>query len=106
MEEKKVLDKYSRARDMLKSLNLDQYTIADRLGIKQGSVSLALNGKNERTFLRIVALLEKEHGVMPADIFDDPQTVSQGLQEQLTEIKEDLKKVLEELAELRKELRG
>ncbi len=101
-----MLDKYSRAKDILKSLNLDQYTLAEKLGLQQASVSIALNGKNEKTFLRIVALLEKEHGVNPVDIFESPQTVSQGLQEQLAEIKADLKRVLEELAELRKEVRG
>lgn len=106
VDKNKVQDKYARAKAVLKSLNVDQYDLADKLGIKQGPVSLALNGKNEKTFLRIVALLEKEYGIMPADIFDDPQTVSQGLQEQLAEIKADLKKVLEELAELRKEAKG
>lgn len=106
VDKNKVQDKYSRAKAVLKSLNVDQYSLADKLGIKQGPVSLALNGKNEKTFLRIVALLEKEYGIIPTEIFDDPQTVSQGLQEQLAEIKADLRKVLEELAELRKEVRG
>ena len=97
---------YTRAKSQLKSLNIDQHEIAAKLGVKQSAISLALSGKNEKTFLRIVGLLEKEHGIMPADIFDDPQTVSQGLQEQLAEIKGDLKKVLEELEALRKEVRG
>ncbi len=97
---------YTRAKSALKSLNIDQHEIAANLGVKQSAISLALSGKNEKTFLRVVGLLEKEYGVMPADIFDDPQTVSQGLQEQLTEIKADLKRVLEELEALRKEVRG
>ena len=102
------LDMYSRTRAILKSLNVDQYAIADKFGIKQSSISLALNGKNEKTFLRIVALLEKEYGVNSADIFEDPKTVSQGLQEQLAEIKaelaasrEELKQVLEGMEELK-----
>ncbi|AEE54590.1 hypothetical protein [Haliscomenobacter hydrossis] len=106
VDKNKAQDKYARAKAVLKSLNVDQYALADKLGIKQGPVSLALNGKNEKTFLRIVALLEKEYGIIPTDIFDDPQTVSQGLQEQLAEIKADLRKVLEELEALRKEVRG
>lgn len=77
---------YTRAKGVLKTLNVDQSVLAEKLSITQASVSLALNGKSEKTFLRIVALLEKEHGVNPADIFDDPQTVSQGLQEQLTQL--------------------
>ena len=97
---------HTRAKSALKSLNVDQNVLAEKLGLTQAAVSLALNGKNEKTFLRIVGLLEKEYGIMPADIFDDPQTVSQGLQEQLAEIKADLKKVLEALAELRKEAKG
>jgi transcriptional regulator with XRE-family HTH domain len=102
------LDMYSRTRAILKSLNVDQYAIADKFGIKQSSISLALNGKNEKTFLRIVALLEKEYGVAPADIFEEPKTISQGLQEQLAEIKaelaasrEELKQVLEGMEELK-----
>ena len=92
-----ALDMHTRAKSALKSLNVDQNVLAEKLGLTQAAVSLALNGKNEKTFLRIVGLLEKEYGIMPADIFDDPQTVSQGLQEQLAEIKGDLKRVLEEL---------
>lgn len=81
MKKDSNLDMYSRTRAILKSLNLDQHVIADKFGIKQSSISVALNGKNEKTFLRIVALLEKEYGVNSADIFEDPKTVSQGLQE-------------------------
>jgi transcriptional regulator with XRE-family HTH domain len=106
VDKNKVQDKYSRAKAVLKSLNVDQYALADKLGIKQGPVSLALNGKNEKTFLRIVALLEKEYGIIPADIFDDPQTMSQGLQEQLAEIKGDLKRVLEELEAIKAKMAG
>ena len=100
VDKNKAQDKYARAKAVLKSLNVDQYALADKLGIKQGPVSLALNGKNEKTFLRIVGLLEKEYGIMPADIFDDPQTVSQGLQEQLAEINEKLNRVLQKLEDL------
>ena len=108
MKKDSDLDMYSRTRAILKSLNVDQYAIADKFGIKQSSISLALNGKNEKTFLRIVALLEKEYGVAPADIFEEPKTISQGLQEQLAEIKaelaasrEELKQVLEGMEELK-----
>lgn len=112
MKKDSNLDMYSRTRAILKSLNLDQHVIADKFGIKQSSISVALNGKNEKTFLRIVALLEKEYGVNSADIFEDPKTVSQGLQEQLAEIKaelaasrQELKQVLEGMEELKGLLR-
>jgi len=91
---------HTRAKSALKSLNVDQNVLAEKLGLTQAAVSLALNGKNEKTFLRIVGLLEKEYGIMPADIFDDPQTVSQGLQEQLAEINEKLNRVLQKLEQL------
>lgn len=103
------LDMYSRTRAILKSLNLDQHVLADKFGIKQSSVSLALNGRNEKTFLRIVALLEKEYGVAHADIFEEPKTVSQGLQEQLAEIKAELeasRKELKQVLEGMEELKG
>lgn len=106
------MDRYSRARALLKSLNVDQNVIAEKFGVNQSSISLALNGKNEKTFLRIVALLEKEYGVAHADIFEEPKTVSQGLQEQLAEIKaeleasrRELKQVLEGMEELKGMLR-
>ena len=105
MSKNDALDMHTRAKSALKSLNVDQNVLAEKLGLTQAAISLALNGKNEKTFLRIVGLLEKEYGIMPADIFDDPQTVSQGLQEQLAEIKADLKRVLEELEALRKEVK-
>lgn len=95
-----ALDMHTRAKSALKSLNVDQNVLAEKLGLTQAAVSLALNGKNEKTFLRIVGLLEKEYGIMPADIFDDPQTVSQGLQEQLAEINEKLNRVLQKLEQL------
>lgn len=108
MKKDSNLDMYSRTRAILKSLNLDQHVIADKFGIKQSSISVALNGKNEKTFLRIIALLEKEYGVNPADIFEDPKTASQGIQEQLAEIKaelaasrQELKQVLEGMEELK-----
>ena len=100
MSKNDALDTHTRAKSVLKSLNVDQNVLAEKLGLTQAAVSLALNGKNEKTFLRIVALLEKEYGIMPADIFDDPQTVSQGLQEQLAEINEKLNRVLKKLEDL------
>ena len=100
MRKNDALDMHTRAKSVLKSLNVDQNVLAEKLGLTQAAISLALNGKNEKTFLRIVGLLEKEYGIMPADIFDDPQTVSQGLQEQLAEINEKLNRVLQKLEEL------
>lgn len=102
------MDRYSRVRAILKSLNVDQNVIAEKFGVNQSSISLALNGKNEKTFLRIVALLEKEYGVNPTDIFEEPKIISQNIQDQLAEIKaelaasrEELKQVLEGMEELK-----
>jgi transcriptional regulator with XRE-family HTH domain len=105
---KEISGKHHRLRSLLKASNIDQQTLADKLSVNQSVISNGLNGKNEKTFLRIVALLEKEYGVTPTDIFEDPKTVSQGLQEQLAEIKaelaasrEELKQVLEGMEELK-----
>ena len=105
---KEISGKHHRLRSLLKASNIDQQTLADKLSVNQSVISNGLNGKNEKTFLRIVALLEKEYGVAPADIFEEPKTISQGLQEQLAEIKaelaasrEELKQVLEGMEELK-----
>ena len=105
---KGISGKHHRLRSLLKASNIDQQTLADKLSVNQSVISNGLNGKNEKTFLRIVALLEKEYGVNSADIFEEPKTISQGLQEQLAEIKaelaasrEELKQVLEGMEELK-----
>lgn len=105
---KEISGKHHRLRSLLKASNIDQQTLADKLSVNQSVISNGLNGKNEKTFLRIVALLEKEYGVAPADIFEEPKTISQGLQEQLAEIKaelaasrQELKQVLEGMEELK-----
>lgn len=105
---KEISGKHHRLRSLLKASNIDQQTLADKLSVNQSVISNGLNGKNEKTFLRIVALLEKEYGVNSADIFEEPKTISQGLQEQLAEIKaelaasrEELKQVLEGMEELK-----
>lgn len=53
---------YTKVKTIIKSLNLDQQTLANELGVHQTMVSNALNGKNEKTFLRLIVLLEKEYG--------------------------------------------
>ena len=105
---KEMTDSHNRLKIILKSLNIDQALLAEQLKVKQSVISFALNGKNEKTFHRIVAFVEKEYNVATADIFEDPKTVSQGLQEQLAEIKaelaasrEELRQVLEGMEELK-----
>lgn len=109
MKKDSDLDMYGRTRAILKSLDVDQHVIADKFGIKQSSISLALNGKNEKTFLRIVALLEKEYGVNPAAIFEEPKTMGQNIQDQLDEIKAELaasRQALKQVLEGMEELKG
>lgn len=105
MAKNNALNMYTRAKGVLKTLNVDQSVLAEKLGITQASVSLALNGKSEKTFLRIVGLLEKEYEVMPADIFDDPQMVNQGLQEQLAQLMIKLDERGQENAAIQAEIR-
>lgn len=59
---------YKKVKGIIKSLDLDQQSLANELGVHQTMVSNALNGKNEKTFHRLIVLLEKEHGVQVGDI--------------------------------------
>ena len=65
MSEKKTdqVGIYSKVKSIIKSLNLDQQTLASQLDVHQTMVSNALNGKNEKTFQRLIVLLEKNYDV-------------------------------------------
>jgi transcriptional regulator with XRE-family HTH domain len=54
---------HNRVKEKLKSLNLDQTTIAQKLEVTQTMVSMALRGTNQKTFLRLLALLKNEYNL-------------------------------------------
>lgn len=54
---------HTRVKEALKSLNLDQTTVAQKLDVTQTMVSMALRGTNEKTFLRLLALLKNEYNL-------------------------------------------
>jgi transcriptional regulator with XRE-family HTH domain len=54
---------YNRVKGTLKSMDLDQQSLASKLGVTQTMVSMALRGKNEKTFQRLLTLMEQDYGV-------------------------------------------
>lgn len=54
---------HTRVKEALKSLNLDQTTVAQKLDVTQTMVSMALRGTNEKTFLRLLSLLKNEYNL-------------------------------------------
>lgn len=103
MSKKNPLDPnlYSQVKGVIKSLNLDQSVLAEKLGMKQTTVSKALNGSNEKTFQRIVELLETEYGVTSFN-----QQLEASLSKDIAEIKEELKGLREALEKGLEEIRG
>lgn len=94
---------YTKVKGIIKSLNLDQQTLASQLGVHQTMVSNALNGKNEKTFQRLVALLEKEHGV---NVEDAPRPLAdesdiQLIKEELNSLQGKMGEVLKGIEELK-----
>jgi transcriptional regulator with XRE-family HTH domain len=90
MEEKKspLPDKYAQVKGILRTLKLDQDALADKFGIKQASISKALNGANEKTFKKIVQLLENEYGVNSLN-----QHLESGVAKDIAEIKAELAEI-------------
>jgi predicted transcriptional regulator len=54
---------HTRVKEALKSLNLDQTTVAQKLEVTQTMVSMALRGTNQKTFLRLLTLLKNEYNL-------------------------------------------
>ena len=54
---------HTRVKETIKSLNLDQTTLAQRLEVTQTMVSMALRGTNQKTFLRLLTLLKNEYNL-------------------------------------------
>lgn len=88
---------YHQVKAVMKSLNIDQAQLGEKLDLTQASVSKALNGGNEKTFKRIVELLGTEYGVTSLN-----QHLESAVGNDIAAIKSDLQEIKEELKELRK----
>nr|WP_290935965.1 helix-turn-helix transcriptional regulator [Haliscomenobacter sp.] len=58
---------FLRVKGALKTIGMSQRDLAKHLGLAPGVVSLALSGGNEKTFRRIIDMLEQEHGIDPSN---------------------------------------
>jgi transcriptional regulator with XRE-family HTH domain len=91
---------YNEVKSAIKSLNLDQYQLAEKLGVTQAAISKALNGKSDRTFQRLLALLTNEHGMN----FTTQQHVEmESLREELRDIKASLEELKDMISNLKSE---
>lgn len=89
---------FQRVKGALKTVGMSQKDLAQYFGLAQGVVSTALSGGNEKTFRRIIEMLEKEHGIDPQELL--------GKGERGDKILGELKAVREELRALREEVRA
>lgn len=80
----------------IKSLDLDQQLLAEKLGLTQAAISKALNGKSDRSLQRLLVLLTNEYGVN----FEEG---TKGVQsDDLAEIKNELQEIKEGIEALKK----
>jgi transcriptional regulator with XRE-family HTH domain len=84
-----------QVKTTIKSLNLDQQQLAEKLGLTQAAISKALNGKSDRSFQRLLVLLSNEYGV---SFEAAPKTVEN---EALEAIKNELKEIKQGIEELK-----
>ena len=80
---------FQRVKGALKSIGMSQKDLAVHLGLAQGVVSMALSGGNEKTFRRIIEMLEQEHQIDPLQLFGEGERGDRILGE-LQEIKAEL----------------
>lgn len=89
---------FLRVKGALKTIGMSQRDLARYLGLAPGVVSLALSGGNEKTFRRIIEMLEQEHQIDPLQLF--------GEGERGDRIFGELQEIKAELNALRTEIRA
>lgn len=100
-KEKNLAPIYDQVKNAIKSLNLDQQQLAERLGITQAAVSKALNGKSDRSLQRLIALLRDEYGLnLSGEKAFDQQAELEAIRRELWEMRESLEQGLRELREM------
>lgn len=92
---------FQRVKGALKSVGISQKDLAKRFGLAQGVVSTALSGGNEKTFRRIVELLEQEHGIDPLQLWGEGERGDKILNE-LQAIKSELNGLRTEMEALKR----
>jgi transcriptional regulator with XRE-family HTH domain len=91
---------YGQVKGILKTLGIDQDALAEKFEMTQASISKALNGGNEKTFLRIIRMLETEYGITSLN-----QHLESAVGNELTVIKNMLQNLQNSVDELRQEIR-
>lgn len=96
---------FLRVKGTLKTLGMSQRDLAKQLGLAPGVVSLALSGGNEKTFRRIVELLEQEHGIDPLQLWGEGERGDKIMNE-LQAIKSELQGLRSEMEALKDLMRN
>lgn len=91
---------YVKVRMLLRQVGLDQIELAKKLNLSEPVISSALNGKNEKSFLRIVDLLMREYNFTHEDIYQQSITLTQMVQEGLSRIEARLDEMQEMIRRL------
>ena len=91
---------FLRVKGALKTLGMSQRDLAKQLGLAPGVVSLALSGGNEKTFRRIIEMLEQEHGIDPLQLWGEGERGDKILNE-LQAIKTELNGLRTEMEALK-----
>jgi DNA-binding transcriptional regulator LsrR (DeoR family) len=68
-----------KVRMLLRQVGLDQVELAKKLNLSEPVISSALNGKNEKSFQRIVVLLMREYNFTHEDIYQQSITLTQSV---------------------------
>ena len=91
---------FQRVKGALKSVGMSQKDLAKHFGLAQGVVSMALSGGNEKTFRRIVEMLEQEYGIDPLQLWGEGERGDKILNE-LQAIKTELNGLRSEMEALK-----
>ncbi len=94
-----------KVRMLLRQVGLDQVELAKKLNLSEPVISSALNGKNEKSFQRIVDLLMREYNFTHEDIYQQSITLTQMVQEGLGRIESRLDEMQEMIRRLDEKLK-
>ena len=96
---------HAKVRMLLRQVGLDQVELAKKLNLSEPVISSALNGKNEKSFQRIVDLLMREYNFSHEDIYQQSITLTQMVQEGLGRIESRLDEMQEMIRRLDEKLK-
>ena len=96
---------HAKVRMLLRQVGLDQIELSKKLNLSEPVVSSALNGKNEKSFQRIVDLLIQEYNFTYDDIYQQNNTVTQMIQEGLNRIESRLDQMQEMIKRMEEKLK-